>query len=96
MHPRYTGHAAKEANFNLVTGCLHFKIFRGTDLGKHGRLLPLDPPIFTFKFLAPLARWIGRAIRPLLRLDALCLAAAQVDSYLVIDGAALRWLQLGQ
>ena len=62
-------------------------------------LLPLNPPVLALEFLAPLALRVRRAIRPLLalmRCAALRLAAAQVDGHLVIDGAVLGRLQLGQ
>ena len=91
MHMRHARHPAKEANSDLAAGRLHFQVLGSADLGKHCRFLPLDPSIFTFKLLA---RRIRRAVRPLLRLDALRLAAAQVDGYFVIDGAALGRLQL--
>lgn len=86
---RHARHPAKEADLDLVATRLYFQVFSGADFGEHGRLLPLDPPILAFEFLASLARRVGRAIRSLLRLDALRLAAAQVDGHLVIDGAAL-------
>ena len=71
MYPRHARHPAKEPDLDLVASRLHFQMFGGTNLGEHRRFLPLDAPILPLEFLAPLARRIGRAIRPLLRLDAL-------------------------
>ena len=55
---------------------MRLEVFRRANLGEHGRLLPLDAPVLPLEFLAPLARRIGRAIWPLLRLDALRLVTA--------------------
>lgn len=96
MHMRHARHPAKEPDLDLVAGRLYLQMFGGAKLGEHGRLLPLDAPTLALEFLAPLACRIRRAVRSLLRLDALRLAAAQVDGPLVINGAALGWLQLGQ
>ena len=93
---RHARQPAKEADLDLVAGRLHFQMLSGANFGKHRRLLPLDAPVLSLEFLAPLARRAGCAVRPLLRLDALRLAAAQIDGQLVMDGAALGGLRLGQ
>lgn len=89
MHVRHARYPAKEPDLDLIAGRLYFQVFGGTDFGEHGRFLSLDAALLSLQFLAPFPRWIGRAVRPLLSLDPLRLAAAQVDGHLVIDGAAL-------
>ena len=71
MYARHARHPAKEADVDLVAGRLRLQVFGGANFGKHGGLLPLDAPALPLEFLAPLARRIGRTIRPLLGLDAL-------------------------
>ncbi|MNM66003.1 Phage portal protein [compost metagenome] len=63
MHMRHARHPAKEADLDLVAGRLRLQVFCGANLGEHGRFLPLDAPVLSLEFLAPLARRIGHAIQ---------------------------------
>ena len=87
-HPRYP---PKEADFDLLTSRLYFQVFGSSNFREHGYLLPFDPPIIPLQFLAPFPQRIGRAVQPLMRLDAMRLAAPQVNGHLAIDGPALGW-----